>query len=62
MEEGLETIENLEDLRGHSVREWVSMSVTRAQIKSHFKTFLATYIENGTNIYREKIKQMCEGN
>ena len=37
------------------------MAVPRAEIKARFKRFLATHIENGTNIYREKIRQMCEG-
>lgn len=62
MEDVVETIENLEDQRGHTVREWVSMAVPRAEIKARFKRFLATHIENGTNIYREKIRQMCEEN
>ena len=54
-------IENLDELRGHSVREWVSMAAPRAEIKARFKRFLATYVnENGTNVYREKIRQMCE--
>ena len=59
--QGIESIQNLEDLRGHSVREWVSMLAPRAEIKTRFKRFLATYVnENGTNVYREKIRQMCE--
>ena len=54
-------IENLDELRGHSVREWVSMAAPRAEIKARFKRFLATYVnENGANVYREKIRQMCE--
>ena len=55
-------IENLEDLKGHTVREWVSMAAPRAEIKTRFKSFLRTYVnEQGVNIYREKIRQMCEG-
>lgn len=55
-------IENLVDTKGHSAREWVSMTEPRAEIKARFKRFLATYVdEHGTNIYREKIRQMCEG-
>lgn len=49
------------DPRGHSVREWVSMAVPRAEIKARFKRFLQTHVELGVNIYREKIRQMCEG-
>lgn len=44
------------------MREWVSMADPRAEIKSRFKRFLATYIDDrGINVYREKIKLMCEG-
>ena len=62
VEQGPEVIENLEDLKGHSVREWVSMAAPRAEIKTRFKSFLRTHVnEHGVNIYREKIRQMCEG-
>ena len=55
-------IENLEEMKGHSVREWVSMAAPRAEIKTRFKNFLGTHVnENGVNVYREKIRQMCEG-
>ena len=60
--QGTEMIENLEDLKGHTVKEWVSMAAPRAEIKTRFKSFLRTYVnEQGVNIYREKIRQMCEG-
>ena len=40
----------------------MSLAGPRAEIKSRFKRLLATYVdEHGTNVYREKIKQMCEG-
>jgi DNA replication licensing factor MCM2 len=62
-EGGPEHIENFDDFRGHSVREWVSMAGPRAEVKSRFKAFLATYVDEfGTNVYREKIKHMCEAN
>lgn len=55
-------IENLEDTKGHTVKEWVSMAAPRAEIKSRFKNFLGTHVnENQVNVYKEKIKQMCEG-
>ncbi len=55
-------IENLEDMKGHSVREWVSMAAPRAEIKIRFKNFVRTYVnEQGINVYKEKIRQMCEG-
>ena len=60
--QGPEMIENLEDMKGHSVREWVSMAAPRTEIKSRFKNFLRTYVsERGINVYKEKIRQMCEG-
>ena len=55
-------IDNLEELKGHSVREWVSMAAPRGEIKNRFKHFLRTCVNDlGVNIYKEKIKQMCEG-
>ena len=64
MEEGMvEQVENIEDMRGHSVREWVSMQGPRQEIKNRFKQFLRTFIDDsGVNVFREKIKQMCELN
>ena len=54
-------IENLEDMKGHTVREWVSMAAPRAEIKNRFKSFLRSYVdENGVNVYKERIRQMCE--
>ena len=55
-------IENLEDMKGHNIREWVSMAAPRAEIKNRFKNFLGTHVnETGVNVYREKIRQMCLG-
>ncbi|RDD43855.1 DNA replication licensing factor mcm2 [Trichoplax sp. H2] len=62
-EEMIESIENLEDMKDHTVREWVSMQAPRLEIKNRFKQFLRTYVsEKGHSIYREKIKQMCQAN
>ena len=59
--QGPEMIENLEDMKGHTVREWVSMAAPRAEIKNRFKSFLRSYVdENGVNVYKERIRQMCE--
>ena len=60
--QGPEQIGNIEDIKGHSIREWVSMEAPRAEIKNHFKYFLRNhYDDNGVNVYREKIRQMCDG-
>jgi len=49
-------------MKGHTVREWVSMAAPRAEIKNRFKNFLRTYVnDQGVNVYKEKIRQMCEG-
>ena len=58
----VESIENLEDMKGHSVREWVSMLGPKTEIKNRFKNFLRTFVDQkGHNVYREKIRQMVEG-
>lgn len=57
----IESIENLEDLKGHTVREWVSMAGPRLEIKNRFRHFLRTHVdEKGHNVYRDKIRQLCE--
>ncbi|KAK3735313.1 hypothetical protein QZH41_018724, partial [Actinostola sp. cb2023] len=62
-DEAIESIENLEDMKGHSVREWVSMQAPRLEIKNRFKQFLRTFVDDqGHSVYREKIRQMCEAN
>jgi DNA replication licensing factor MCM2 len=60
-EELPEAIENLEDMKGHSVREWVSLAGPRLEVKTRFKLFLKTFVDsNGQSVYREKIRQMVE--
>jgi len=62
-DEMIESIENLEDMKGHPVREWVTMAAPRLEIKNRFKQFLKTFCdERGESVYRNKIKQMCENN
>ena len=49
-------------MKGHSVREWVSMQAPRLEIKNRFKQFLRSFVDDqGKSVYREKISQMCEG-
>ena len=49
-------------MKGHSVREWVSMQAPRLEIKNRFKQFLRSFVDDqGHSVYREKIQQMCEG-
>lgn len=58
----IESIENLEDMKGHTVREWVSMLAPKTEIKNRFKSFLRTFVDaKGHNVYRDKIRHMVEG-
>lgn len=62
-EEMIESIENLEDTKGHTVREWVSMLGPRTEIYNRFKNFLRTFVDaKGHNVYKDEIRQMCEEN
>lgn len=63
VEDQIESIENLEDLRGHTVREWVTKLGPRTEIYNRFKNFLRTYVdEKGHKVYLEAIRRMCEEN
>jgi DNA replication licensing factor MCM2 len=62
-EEMIESIENLEDTKGHSIKEWVVMLGPRTEIANRFKNFLRTYSdEKGVATYRDRIRKMCEQN
>lgn len=59
----IESIENLEDTKGHSVKEWVTMPAPKNEIANRFKSFLRTYMNNkGQYIYKDRIRHMCESN
>lgn len=61
--EMIESIENLEDTKGYSSREWVSMLGPRTEISNRFKSFLRTFQDaNGQYTYRDAIRRMCEQN
>ena len=62
-DEGMESIENLEDTKGMSIREWVSMAGPRREVYNRFRNFLRTHVDHkGSNLYQEKIKEMCQKN
>ncbi|CAI5767388.1 DNA replication licensing factor MCM2 [Podarcis lilfordi] len=62
-EDMIESIENLEDMKGHSVREWVSMVAPRLEIYHRFKNFLKTHVDDhGHNVFKERISDMCKEN
>lgn len=59
----IESIENLEDTKGYSIKEWVSMIGPRTEIVNRFKNFLRTYVNSkGQYVYKERIRRMCENN
>lgn len=54
-------VDNLEDMKGHSLREWVTLTNTRNAIKNQFRHFLQTYLDNeGQPVYAMRIRAMCE--
>lgn len=60
--QAIESIENLEDMQGYSVSEWVSLLAPRTEIMNRFKNFLRTYTDSkGNAVFKEKIRHMCEG-
>merc|ERR1719464_771303 len=62
-EEGMESIENLEDTRGRTIREHVTQIGPRTECLNRFKNFLRTYVDSrGQSLYKEKIRTMCEEN
>merc|ERR1712223_1899746 len=59
----IESIENLEDTRGRSIREHVTQVGPRTECLNRFKNFLRTYVDSkGHSLYKEKIRTMCEEN
>ncbi|KAF7268896.1 DNA replication licensing factor Mcm2 [Rhynchophorus ferrugineus] len=62
-QEMIESIENLEDTKGYSVKDWVIMMGPRTEISNRFKNFLRTYVSSkGQYVYKERIRRMCENN
>ncbi|XP_045465752.1 DNA replication licensing factor Mcm2 [Harmonia axyridis] len=61
--EMIESIENLEDTKGYSTKEWVVMVGPRTEIANRFKNFLRTFVNSkGQYVFKEKIRRMCENN
>merc|ERR1739844_860507 len=59
----IESIENLEDTRGRTIREHVTQIGPRTECLNRFKNFLRTYVDSkGHSLYKEKIQTMCEEN
>lgn len=61
--EMVESIDNLEDTKGYSIKDWVSMLAPRTEVANRFKSFLRTFVdEKGNYVYRDRIRRMCEQN
>ena len=43
-EDGMESIENLEDTKGAPIREWVARAAPRREVYNRFRNFLRTVI------------------
>lgn len=62
-DEPIESIENLDVMKGHGLREWVKMIGPKTEIYNRFKNFLKTTVDDaGHNVFREKIRYMVEAN
>lgn len=58
-----ETIDNIEDTRGMSIKEWLSQRATKNEIKNRFKDLLKTYVDDaGRSVFKEKLRTMTEHN
>ncbi|KAL3278145.1 hypothetical protein HHI36_013488 [Cryptolaemus montrouzieri] len=61
--EMIESIENLEDTKGYSTKDWVVMVGPRTEIANRFKNFLRTFVNSkGQYVFKDKIRRMCENN
>ncbi|CAK9298296.1 unnamed protein product [Gordionus sp. m RMFG-2023] len=59
----IESVENLEDMKGFSAREWFAMLAPRMEAHNRFKHFLRTFTDaKGRNVHKEKIRTMCQFN
>nr|XP_022920606.1 DNA replication licensing factor Mcm2-like [Onthophagus taurus] len=62
-EEMIESIENLGDTKGYTIKEWVCMMGPRTEVSNRFKNFIRTYVDDkGHYVYKESIRRMCENN
>lgn len=58
-----ETIDNIEDTRGLSIKDWLSQRPTKNEIINRFKNLLKTYVdESGRSVFKEKLRTMTELN
>ncbi|KAF4522245.1 hypothetical protein B566_EDAN009089 [Ephemera danica] len=61
--EMVESIENLEDTKGYTTKEWVSMLGPSTEIANRFKNFLRNHVDSqGQFMFRDRMRKMCENN
>eukprot|EP01137_Pigoraptor_chileana_P035579 Opistho-2@29835 len=60
--EDIPRVENLEDRKGHPLREWISMEGPRREIYLRFRSFLTSFIDKDVNVHAETIRNMCNKN
>ena len=62
----MEGVENLEDMRGHSLQEWITQIAPRTEIFNRFRNFLMNFThektKKGGSVYMDRIKKMCIDN
>lgn len=59
----IESIDNLQDTKGHTIKEWVSMLGPRTEIANRFKNFLRNTVNaKGNYVFKERMRRMCENN
>jgi DNA replication licensing factor MCM2 len=59
----VEGVENLEDMRGFPLQEWVTQLAARTEIYNRFRNFLLNFtVEKRGKIYQERVKKMCHAN
>lgn len=62
-EEIPEAIDNLQDTRGHSLKQWVTMLGPRREIANRFRRFLTSTVDaKGNQVYRDRIRNMFSKN
>lgn len=63
LDDNVPVIENLDERKGNTLREWVLSEPVDREIFRRFRNFLATHTdEQGNNVHFERIKTMCQTN
>jgi DNA replication licensing factor MCM2 len=63
IDDDVPVIENLDERKGNTLREWVLSEPVDREIFRRFRNFLSTHTDDqGYNIHFERIKNMCQAN